>query len=66
MGPPLKPVQVPLDSVPSLKHVNCTTQPDVICKLVEDALHVAYKNVKKHYQHRSLKNDAHDLFSHGH
>ena len=49
-GPPLKPVQVPLDSIPSLRCVNCTTQLVVNCKLAEGALnptiHVTYKDVK--------------------
>ncbi|KAK4828346.1 hypothetical protein QYF61_026007 [Mycteria americana] len=35
MGPLLKPVKVPLDGIPSLKHINCTTQLGVICKLAE-------------------------------
>ena len=30
MGPPLKPVKVPLDGIPSLQRVDCTTQPAVI------------------------------------
>ncbi|PKU46894.1 hypothetical protein llap_2788 [Limosa lapponica baueri] len=34
----LKLVQVPLDGIPSLQHVNCTTQLGVICKLTEGAL----------------------------
>jgi len=38
MGPPLKPVQIPLDNISSLWHVNCTTQLGIICKLAEDAL----------------------------
>ena len=50
MAPPLKPVQVPLDGIPSIYCINCTTQPVVICKLSESALNstvlVAYKDVK--------------------
>ncbi|KAK4829865.1 hypothetical protein QYF61_007257 [Mycteria americana] len=38
MGPLLKLVQVPLDGIPSLRHVNCTTQLGVTCKLAEGAL----------------------------
>ncbi|KAK4811170.1 hypothetical protein QYF61_019801 [Mycteria americana] len=38
MGPLLKPVQVPLDGIPSLKRITCTTQLGVICKLAEGAL----------------------------
>ncbi|PKU43223.1 hypothetical protein llap_6461 [Limosa lapponica baueri] len=37
MGPLLKSVQVPLDGIPSLRHVNCTTQLGVVCKLAEGA-----------------------------
>ncbi|KAK4810921.1 hypothetical protein QYF61_013329 [Mycteria americana] len=38
MGPLLKPVQVPLDGIPSLQQINCTTQLGVIRKLAEGAL----------------------------
>ena len=52
MGPPLKPVKVPLDGIPSLQHVDRTTQLGVIGKLAEGALnptvHVANKDVKQH------------------
>ncbi|KAK4831319.1 hypothetical protein QYF61_016808 [Mycteria americana] len=37
-GPPLKPVKVPLDGIPSLQCVDCTTQLGVIGKLAEGAL----------------------------
>jgi len=33
MGPPLQPVQVPLDGIPSLQRVDCTTQLGVIGKV---------------------------------
>ena len=50
MGPPRQPAQFPLDSIPSLWCVNCTTQRGVICKLAEKALdptvHVTYKDIK--------------------
>ena len=50
MGLPLKTVSVSLHNIPSLYHVNCTTQLGVICKLVEGVLdstiHVSYLNVK--------------------
>ncbi|KAK4829842.1 hypothetical protein QYF61_006852 [Mycteria americana] len=36
--PLLQLVQVPLDGLPSLRYVNCTTQLGVICKLAEGAL----------------------------
>jgi len=38
MGPLLKLVQLPLDGISSLRHVNCTTQLGVIGKLAEGAL----------------------------
>jgi len=37
-GPLLKFVQVPLDGIPSVRHVDCTTQLSVICSLTESAL----------------------------
>ncbi|KAK4831745.1 hypothetical protein QYF61_018943 [Mycteria americana] len=40
-GPILQLVQVPLDGIPSLRCVNCTTQLGVICKLAEGALDLA-------------------------
>ena len=47
----LKPVQVPLDGIPSLQHVDGTTQLGVINKLVEGTLnlivHVNSKDVKQ-------------------
>lgn len=50
MGSPPQPVQVPLDGIPSLWHVNCTTNTDVICKCDEGVLnptvHVTYKDMK--------------------
>ncbi|KAK4826191.1 hypothetical protein QYF61_006135 [Mycteria americana] len=38
MGPLLELVQVPLDGIPSLRRVNCTSQLGVICKFAEGAL----------------------------
>ena len=50
-GPPLKLVQAPLDGIPSLQCVNCTTQPGVISELAEGALnpfvHFTHKDVKQ-------------------
>jgi len=40
-GPPLQLVQVPLDDIPCLTHVNCTTQLGVIRKISEGALYPA-------------------------
>ena len=39
--PLLQPVQVPLDGMPSLRHVDRTTQLGVICKYAEGALNPA-------------------------
>ena len=51
MGPPLQPVQVPLDGIPSLQCVNHTTQLGVISRLAEGALnptvHVTNKEVQQ-------------------
>jgi len=41
-GPPLKPVQDPLDSNLSHQHVNYATQLGVISKISEGALNPAY------------------------
>jgi len=38
MDPPLKPVQLPLDGIPSVQLVNCTIQLGVFGKLAEGAL----------------------------
>ena len=38
MGPLLELVHVPLDGILSLRHVNCTIQLGVVCKLAEGAL----------------------------
>ena len=45
MGPFLKPVKVPLDGIPSLRHVNSSTQPGV-SKLAEGALNLTMLLVK--------------------
>ena len=37
-SPLLELVQVSLDSLLSLRHINCTTQVGVVCKLAEGAL----------------------------
>jgi len=55
MGPLLQLVQVPLDGIPSLRHVNHTTQLGVICKLAEGALDPAVcvidEDTKQHWSH---------------
>ena len=64
-GSPLKLVQVPLNSIPSLYCVNCTTQLCVVCKLAEGALHptihVTYKNVKLHWSQTLVPEECHSL-----
>ncbi|KAK4810518.1 hypothetical protein QYF61_004481 [Mycteria americana] len=61
MGPSLKPVKVPLDGIPSLQRVDCTTQLGVVGKLAEGVLnptvHVTDKDVKQRQsQYRPLRN----------
>jgi len=52
-GPPLKPVEVPLDGIPFLQHVSCTTQLGVICGLAECApdlvVYVIDENIELHW-----------------
>ncbi|KAK4823457.1 hypothetical protein QYF61_002293 [Mycteria americana] len=60
-GPPLKPVKVPLDGIPSHQCVNRTTQLGVVGRLAEGALdptvHVTDKDVKQHWsQYQPLRN----------
>jgi len=54
-GPPLQPVKVPLNGIPSLQRINHTTQLRVVGKLAEGALgptvHVADKDIKQHRPH---------------
>lgn len=47
-GPPLKPVQVPLDGILFLQHVDCSTPLGVFGKSAEVALNhtVTYKDVR--------------------
>ncbi|KAK4827038.1 hypothetical protein QYF61_013222 [Mycteria americana] len=60
MGPLLEFAQVPLDGIPSLRCVNCTTQLGVVHKLAEGALdptvYVIDEDIKQYWsQYRSLK-----------
>ena len=62
--PPLKPVKVSLDGIPSLQGVSQTTQLGVTGKLAEGALNatvcVSDKVVKQHQsQHQPLRNAIH-------
>ncbi|KAK4810511.1 hypothetical protein QYF61_004291 [Mycteria americana] len=65
LGPSIQPVQVPLQSLPTLKQINTPTQLGVICKLTEGALHpfvqIIDKDIKQNWpQHRALGNTACD------
>ncbi|KAK4831509.1 hypothetical protein QYF61_018093, partial [Mycteria americana] len=65
LGPSTQPVQVPLQSLPTLHQINTPTQLGVICKLTEGALdpfvQIIDKDVKQNWpQHRALGNTACD------
>ncbi|KAK4831880.1 hypothetical protein QYF61_020027 [Mycteria americana] len=65
LGPLIQPVQVPLQSLPTLKQINTPTQLGVVCKLTEGALspfvQIIGKDVKQNWpQYRALGNTACD------
>ncbi|KAK4821425.1 hypothetical protein QYF61_019703 [Mycteria americana] len=65
LGPLIQPVQIPLQSLPTLKQINTPAQLGVICKLTEGALdpliQIMDKDVKQDWpQHRALGNTACD------
>ncbi|KAK4823418.1 hypothetical protein QYF61_001873 [Mycteria americana] len=65
LGPSIQPVQVPLQSLPTLKQINTPAQLGVICKLTEGALNpfiqVIDKDIKQNWpQHRALGNTTCD------
>ncbi|KAK4830590.1 hypothetical protein QYF61_011825 [Mycteria americana] len=65
LGPSIQPVQVPLQSLPTLQQINTPTQLGIICKLTEGALdpfvQIIDKDVKQNWpQHRALGNTACD------
>ncbi|KAK4823331.1 hypothetical protein QYF61_000933 [Mycteria americana] len=65
LGPSIQPVQVPLQSLPTLKQINTPAQLGVICKLIEGALdpfvQIIDKDVKQNWpQHRALGNTTCD------
>ncbi|KAK4830676.1 hypothetical protein QYF61_012776 [Mycteria americana] len=65
LGPSIQPVQVPLQSLPTLQQINIPTQLGVICKLTEGALdpfvQIVDKDIKQNWpQHRALGNTACD------
>ncbi|KAK4832478.1 hypothetical protein QYF61_023525 [Mycteria americana] len=64
-SPSIQPVQVPLQSLPTLQQINTPAQLGVICKLTEGALdpliQIIDKDVKQNWpQHRALGNTACD------
>ncbi|KAK4811096.1 hypothetical protein QYF61_016382 [Mycteria americana] len=64
-SPSIQPVQIPLQSLPTLKQINTPTQLGVICKLTEGALdpfvQIIDKDVKQNWpQHRALGNTTCD------
>ncbi|KAK4821198.1 hypothetical protein QYF61_015766 [Mycteria americana] len=65
LGPLIQPVQVPLQSLPTLQQINTPTQLGVVCKLTEGALdpfvQIIDKDIKQNWpQHRALGNTACD------
>ncbi|KAK4813151.1 LOW QUALITY PROTEIN: hypothetical protein QYF61_013116 [Mycteria americana] len=65
LGPSIQPVQVPLQSLPTLQQINTPAQLGVICKLTEGALNpfvqILHKDIKQTWpQHRALGNTACD------
>ncbi|KAK4825630.1 hypothetical protein QYF61_001415 [Mycteria americana] len=64
-SPSIQPVQVPLQSLPTLQQINTPTQLGVVCKLTEGALdplvQIIDKDVKQNWpQHQALGNTACD------
>ncbi|KAK4813743.1 hypothetical protein QYF61_023679 [Mycteria americana] len=65
LGPSIQPVQIPLQSLPTLNQINTPTQLGVVCKLTEGALNplvqIIDKDMKQNWsQHRALGNTACD------
>ncbi|KAK4816629.1 hypothetical protein QYF61_019328 [Mycteria americana] len=65
LGPSIQPVQVPLQSLPTLQQINTPAQLGVICKLAEGALdpfvQIIDKDIKQNWpQHRALGNTTCD------
>ncbi|KAK4825779.1 hypothetical protein QYF61_002342 [Mycteria americana] len=59
LGPLIQPVQIPLQSLPTLEQINTPAQPGVVCKLTEGALdpliQIIDKDIKQNWpQHRAL------------
>ena len=69
--PPVQPVKVPLNGIPSLQHINHTTQLGVVGRLAEGSLiptvHVADKDIEQHRpQYRPLRHTTHHWSPPGH
>ncbi|KAK4814106.1 LOW QUALITY PROTEIN: hypothetical protein QYF61_008201, partial [Mycteria americana] len=65
LGPWIQPVQVPLQSLPTLEQIDTAAQFGIICKLTESALdpliQIPDKDIKQNWpQHRALGNTACD------
>ncbi|KAK4818611.1 hypothetical protein QYF61_016582 [Mycteria americana] len=65
LGPSIQPVQIPLQSLPTLQQINTPTQLGVVCKLTGSTLNpfvqIIDKDVKQNWpQHRALGNTACD------
>ncbi|KAK4810597.1 hypothetical protein QYF61_007334 [Mycteria americana] len=65
LSPSIQPVQVPLQSLPTLKQINTPTQLGVVCKLTESTLNpfvqIIDKDVKQNWpQYRALGNTTCD------
>ncbi|KAK4820689.1 hypothetical protein QYF61_003609 [Mycteria americana] len=65
LGPSIQPVQVPLQSLPTLQQINTPTQLGVVCKLTESTLdpfvQIIDKDIKQNWpQHQALGNTACD------
>ncbi|KAK4828640.1 hypothetical protein QYF61_000288 [Mycteria americana] len=65
LSPSIQPVQVPLQSLPTLQQINTPTQLGVVCKLTESTLdpfvQIIDKDIKQNWpQHRALGNTACD------
>ncbi|KAK4809954.1 hypothetical protein QYF61_002911 [Mycteria americana] len=65
LSPSIQPVQVPLQSLPTLQQINTPTQLRVVCKLTESTLdpfvQIIDKDVKQNWpQHRALGNTTCD------
>jgi len=56
LGPSMQPVQIPLQSYPTLKQIDIPTQLVVICKLTEGALHPLIQIIDKDVKQDQTQN----------